>query len=260
MAKSGVFSAGFGSGKEEAGSVAKIVRRGFVPEDAQQFDRKSVRKLQEARKDLAYLLNRGYPMRQSLTFIGNRHQFSTRQRMALMRACCGAAERESRLEREMTNSLEGETFYIDGFNLIITLEAALSRSTILFCMDGTARDLCGLRGTYQVIDKTDTALRLIKAWLEHAKINKAVFMLDAPVSNSGRLKQHILKRTEGGSFTREVQLVDHVDTLLCSKSGVVTSDSFILDRCGGWVNLARVIIKDAIPALRPVDLSGGLKW
>lgn len=50
---------------------------------------------------------------------------------------------------------------IDGFNTVITLEVALSASLLLKCMDGTIRDLAGLRGTYCLIDKTDTAILLI---------------------------------------------------------------------------------------------------
>ena len=54
-------------------------------------------------------------------------------------------------------------------------------------MDGNIRDLAGLRGTYKLIDKTDRAIDLIGQELEKLKVSKAVFYLDKPVSNSGRL-------------------------------------------------------------------------
>lgn len=69
----------------------------------------------------------------------------------------------------------------------------MSNSTILKCMDGTVRDLAGLRGTYKLIDKTDAAINLIGQKLEELKIDKAVFYLDSSVSNSGRLKIRILE-------------------------------------------------------------------
>ena len=58
-------------------------------------------------------------------------------------------------------------------------------------MDGTIRDLAGLRGTYKLIDKTDRAINLIGEYLQKLKIKKVVFYLDSPVSNSGRLKIRI---------------------------------------------------------------------
>lgn len=48
------------------------------------------------------------------------------------------------------DELQGRTVYIDGFNTIITLEIALCQSLLLQCMDGTIRDLAGLRGTKAV--------------------------------------------------------------------------------------------------------------
>ena len=53
-------------------------------------------------------------------------------------------------------------------------------------MDGTARDLCGLHGSYRLIDKTDLVLALLFDALARLAPERAVFVLDAPVSNSGR--------------------------------------------------------------------------
>ena len=75
-----------------------------------------------------------------------------------------------------------------GFNTIITLEVALSGSLLLKSMDGTIRDLAALRGTYRLIDKTDSAIMLIGRVLEKMGVNKAIFYLDAPVSNSGKVE------------------------------------------------------------------------
>lgn len=50
--------------------------------------------------------------------------------------------------------------YIDCFNTVISLEIAFSDSTLLLCMDGTIRDLAGLRGTYRLIDKDVLSYRI----------------------------------------------------------------------------------------------------
>ena len=64
-------------------------------------------------------------------------------------------------------------------------------------MDESIRDLAGLRGTYSVINKTEVAIKLINDFLLEHKIKKAIFYLDKPVSNSGRLKMKILEMFEG---------------------------------------------------------------
>lgn len=234
--------------------MPETVRRGFVPEDWREFGKEAQKALRAAERDIFYLVNRGYGTNQSVAFVGNRFQFSARQRTALTRATCTEKELAVRRAKELSGSLFGRTLFVDGFNLIITLEAALSGSTVLLCMDGTLRDLCGLRGTYRLIDKTDEALRLISLTLRELRVEEAVFVLDAPVSNSGRLKQKILK-TLSGDFSVDVRLTECADSLLAKSGCVATSDSIILNRCGDWVNLAGLILKEQLPDFETVDLS-----
>ena len=56
-------------------------------------------------------------------------------------------------------ALAGQTVWIDGFNTVITMEVMLSDSILFSCMDGTVRDLAALRGTYRIIDVTESAVR-----------------------------------------------------------------------------------------------------
>jgi hypothetical protein len=144
--------------------------------------------------------------------------------------------------------------YIDGFNLIITLEVALSGSPVLLGKDGVYRDLAGLRGTYRLIDKTDTAILLIGKALQELEVPAATFYLDAPVSNSGRLKSRILELSEPWGIPTEVELVPDTDGILANGERTVTGDSVILDACRSWFNLSRKIIDDSIPDAWIVDL------
>ncbi|MDU7241221.1 DUF5616 domain-containing protein [Clostridium sp.] len=148
-----------------------------------------------------------------------------------------------------------EEVHIDGFNTIITLEVALSNSLIIKSMDETIRDLAGLRGTYSVIEKTEVAIKLIGEFLLEHKIKKAIFYLDKPVSNSGRLKMKILEILEGLEFQIEVWNIDNVDSVLKSKENVVSSDAIILDNCISWINLNMHIIKDKIANDNCIDFN-----
>ncbi|WP_347708065.1 DUF5616 domain-containing protein [Clostridium sp. D46t1_190503_E9] len=144
---------------------------------------------------------------------------------------------------------------MDGVNTIITLEVALCNSLIIKSMDETIRDLAGLRGTYSVIDKTEVAIKLIGEFLLKHKIEKAIFYLDKPVSNSGRLKMKILEVLEGLELQIEVWNIDNVDSVLKSKENVVSSDAIILDNCISWINLNMYIIQEKISNKNCIDFT-----
>lgn len=111
-------------------------------------------------------------------------------------------------------------------------------------MDDTYRDLAGLRGTYKVIDKTNMAIKLIGDFLSKEEESKVTFYLDAPVSNSGRLKERIITILNEYDFDLEVLNINNVDSILSEMENVVTNDAIILDKCISWVNLNKKIIEE----------------
>lgn len=121
-------------------------------------------------------------------------------------------------------------------------------------MDGNIRDLAGLRGTYKLIDKTDRAIDLIGQELEKLKVSKAVFYLDKPVSNSGRLKMKIIELLDKYDFAVEVELVDNADKMLEGLDNVISSDAIVIDKCSSWINLNRSIIDNNIEKLNIKEL------
>ncbi|MDB2110512.1 DUF434 domain-containing protein [Clostridium paraputrificum] len=235
--------------------MSKITRRGYVPTDEKEFKNQNLYKLYKASDDLLYLLNRGYKIKGASTFVGNHYLLSERQRLALVRGISKYDDVIKRKAKEITNLSNIEVVHIDGFNTIITLEVALSNSLIIKSMDETIRDLAGLRGTYSVIDKTEVAIKLIGEFLLEHKIKKAIFYLDRPVSNSGRLKMKILEMFEGLELQIEVENIDNVDSVLKSKENVVSSDAIILDNCISWVNLNRNIIEEKLLNENCIDFS-----
>ena len=235
--------------------MSKITRRGYVPTDEKEFKNQNLYKLYKASDDLLYLLNRGYKIKGASTFVGNHYLLSERQRLALVRGISKYDDVIKRKDKEITNLSNIEVVHIDGFNTIITLEVALSNSLIIKSMDETIRDLAGLRGTYSVIDKTEVAIKLIGEFLLEHKIKKAIFYLDRPVSNSGRLKMKILEMFEGLELQIEVENIDNVDSVLKSKENVVSSDAIILDNCISWVNLNRNIIEEKLSNENCIDFS-----
>ena len=224
--------------------MSDIVKRGYVPSDSREFT-EQVDKLRSAGEELYYLINRGYQIKPASTFVGNHHLLSERQRLALVRSISPKDRIEERLEKEI-NNLKDSVVYIDTFNTVITLEIAFSGSTLLYCMDGTIRDLAGLRGTYRIIDKTDMAVEAIRKLLESEGVKEAYFLIDAPISNSGRLSSKIEDMFTDSNVNVVCEVINDVDKNLYDRENVITSDAIILDNCISWFNLTRRIIKEEI--------------
>ena len=78
--------------------------------------------------------------------------------------------------------------------------------------------------------------------------------LDSPVSNSGRLAGIMRKLAERHRWPWQVELVPDPDAILIqAKTPIVTADSGVLDRCGTWFNLARLVVERHVPSARVVD-------
>ncbi len=232
----------------------EIVKRGYEPKDAIEFGSKAAEKLNAAGQELVFLLNRGYDVKSASTFVGNHHLLSERQRMALARIVSTASAVQRRKRKELIQA--PDYLVLDGFNTIITLEVALSGSLLLEGMDGTIRDLAGLRGSYRIVDKTIQTVELLIARFEKLGVKKALFYLEQQVSNSGRLRALLLGKANGRGVEVQAELHPSVDGQLSRMENVVTADAIILDKCGSWYNLTRALIQSAIPDAWILHLDG----
>lgn len=235
----------------------KRKHRGPHPQDEIRFGQSQLEQLRDACRDLNWLLSRGYASPSSTKIVGDRYDLDARQRVAVGRCCCPddllAIRREHQLRE---GQIVGQEVWIDGFNVVTTVEAALSGGAILIARDGCCRDMASMHGTYKKVTETATALDLIGQTLSEMAPESCRWLLDQPVSNSGRLKSMLaeLGRTEGWQW--EFELVPDPDPVLktCGKI-VVTADSAILDRADKWFNLGRVVIEKHVPDAWMIDLS-----
>jgi hypothetical protein len=227
--------------------------RGPGPQDADYFGPGARPALVAAVSDLSWLLSRGYAEPSSLKLVGDRYQLVERQRVAVLRSACSDAALAGRTARRVDHrALCGRPLRIDGFNLILTLESALGGSVILGGRDGCFRDLASVHGTYRKVEETQPALELAARLLAEWGAGPCAWLLDSPVSNSGRLAAMI--RAVNPDWSAEV--VQNPDTLLSQPGDlVVSADSLILDRCGEWVNLARALVEAGVPGAFVIDLA-----
>ncbi|MBR2834739.1 MAG: DUF434 domain-containing protein [Coriobacteriales bacterium] len=221
-------------------------KRGFLPKDDRYFSPEALKVLQRASRHIFYLINEGYDLEQAATFVGNHFQLAERQRLAIIRSLATKEQLASREYKQIPmGALAGREVWIDGFNTIITAEVMLSDSLLLKGMDGCIRDLAALRGTYRMIPQTSQAINLILSMLQSAGVLRATFLLDEPVSNSGRLKTMIADHGESYSLDLDIRILKNVDRKLYDKENVITSDSVILDRCISWINLAEKYVEQS---------------
>ena len=192
--------------------------------------------MRTASRHVGYLINEGYDLKQAATFVGNHFLLSERQRLAIMRSLATKEQLAERSRKEVS-SVSGKAVYIDGFNIIITLEVLLSDSILFSCMDETIRDLAALRGTYRIIPETKGAVQLLLKSLQEMDVQAAHILLDEPVSNSGRLKALIAELGAVFPLDLDIQIQRDVDRALWEHEYVITTDSVILDHCVSWVNI-----------------------
>ena len=124
--------------------------RGPHPRDAHLFADAVVTDLRTATSHLSWLLSRGYVNPSALKLVGDRFDLKDRQRVAVGRCACPDAARDDRAARRLSlRDLRGRTVYIDGFNVVTTVEAALGGGVLLVGRDGAVRDMASMHGNYR---------------------------------------------------------------------------------------------------------------
>lgn len=240
--------------------MAKQKHRGQHANDPKLFHTKWLPTINEAVRDLSWLYTRGYSEKSSIALVGNRYQLNIRQRKALRRAACADQSLAHRLANEVgVQELKDRQIVIDGYNLLITVEAGLAGGVVVFARDGTYRDIASIHGTYRKVEETMPALTMIGVTLQKLEVDQVYWLLDKPVSNSGRLKSIMRELSEQYGFGWEIELVNNPDRTMVELPNTVSvsSDGWVLDRVEQWFNLNRYIV-DTIPTANILDLRGNV--
>jgi len=213
--------------------------------------------LRQATADLSFLFSRSYAQDAALKLVGDHYQLDVRQRRAILRGACSEESLRHRAStRVPDDGLAGFPVAIDGYNLLITVESALSGGVLLRGRDGCVRDMASIHGSYRKVEETIPAIRLIGATLQELRIANSAWFFDSPVSNSGRLKTLLLREAEQHGWNVDVEVVNNVDQILSSREDVViTSDGWILDRVARWATITDHILREAAAQARVIDLA-----
>ena len=231
--------------------------RGPHPEDTALFGPEKHKVLRLAVSDCCWLFTRGYSPESALKLVGDHFALTKRQRSAVARASCSEQAKEKRLGKILPKEkMLGQELCLDGFNVLTTIEAALSSGLILDCHDGTFKDLASMHGSWRKVKETFLAIEAILSQIIELKVQNCVWYLDRPVSNSRRLGAMILEIAEAIQIPTSVRLSDNTDKeLMNSHSVIATADSQILNCCNQWYNLAREVVEKSVPNAWILQLS-----
>ena len=239
----------------------KRKHRGQHPADKDLFATKELPKLRTAVEDLSLLLSKGYSENASLKLVGDRFRLKERQRMAVRRCSC-AAEGVNTIESKelVVAQMRNQHLELDGLNVLIIVESALSGGLILKGMDQCYKDLASIHSTYRKVMETEKAIQIIGESMEELGIQSAIWFLDRPVSNSGRLKQLLLEHAKQNDWDWEVELVYNPDTTLIERQGIVaSSDSMVVKQATQWVNLTGYVIDQKVKEANVINLRREVK-
>ena len=245
------------SGQNNSLSPDTRRHRGAHPSDEKLFHTDQLPKLRTAVSEVSWLLSRGYNMTSTLKLVGDRHGLRERQRLAISHASCSEQDCQRRTSHSVSvTQIRNESVIVDGFNLMITLEAALSRGLLFVGVDKCIRDLSSVHGSYRSVEETERAIYMIGNALQYLGATSVMWLLDRPVSNSGRLATRIAEIALQQDWPWRVEVVFNPDAMIMSSSAVaISSDSSILNRVERWVDLKTYLLATEIPNAWLIDLS-----
>ncbi|TWU08055.1 DUF434 domain-containing protein [Stieleria varia] len=230
--------------------------RGAHPSDESLFCQSQLPCLRKALHDYCWLLTQGYAAPSSLKLVGDKFQLKQRQRMMIMRSACTDIQRMNRQRTQcFAADVVGKNLYLDGLNVLIAIESALSGGFLFIGQDQCYRDLASVHGTYKRVQETQSAIMMIGNVLCDLKVDQTIWLLDKPVSNSGLLRQILLDTAESSGWNWRVDLCQNPDYELKQTEGtIVSTDSVILDSVSTWFHLNQYTIDRHVPTARLIDL------
>jgi hypothetical protein len=177
--------------------------------------------------------------------VGNRYELTFDERHLLHRGIFSDADSESRQKKRISiGRIRNRDLAIDGYNVIITIEAGLSGRPLILGDDGFIRDISGLSGNFRKTERTEEALQWVLDALKKATPRQSLFLFDAPISNSGKLAQEVRTRLKRDDLSGDAKAVKVPEKILIGFPGVIaTSDTAIIDQSRKVLDLAGYIIR-----------------
>ncbi|WP_242492615.1 DUF434 domain-containing protein [Methanolobus psychrotolerans] len=205
------------------------------------------KQMDEAAKDIRYLLERGYQRDSSIRFTGDHYCLGKNERYILARTVFSTGTSAERKKKKLKcEELKSRTLLIDGYNVLITLESLLKGEKMWLADDSFVRDIRGVFRNHSNDHVTFEAVEEMLCFLLNSRIKNADVLLDTQMKNSGELAAFIRTKMEEHSLTGDVRTSKHVDYDLknCNPSYVVaTADGIVIDAVKNVVDIPGCILR-----------------
>ncbi len=199
--------------------------------------------LAEARDDFKTLLDRGYRRDSALSFVCDHHRLDAPARNRLLREVYSEpeiADTESKLINP--GMLAGRELVVDGFNVLITVEAGLSGGEVFLSMDGMVRDNAMAFSNYKIRSETEDAAARVVGELARNPPSVTTWVFDSQIGNSGRLAEHVRRLMDAqGVRGRCMTSPDADGSILKFNSTTATSDTMLIRRLESVVDLPQAV-------------------
>ena len=216
--------------------------------------------LRQAARDLAWLLDRGYPEKAALKLVGDRYRLAAGLRELILRA---TVAREialaRRRKRVRARELVGRVVTVDGFNVLGTLAHALRGCPLIRGRDGFIRDAQKAGGRLRIAPELPAIEERLRRFFRTYPPAFLGLYLDAPIPGSGelaaRLRQTLLKPL---GLPGEILALREAERLALEGEVVCTADGPLIDQAGRVFDLAGHLILRVLkrPVLDPFNSPG----
>lgn len=187
----------------------------------------------QAMRDYFYLLDRNYPQKSSLKLVGDKYQLSGEERSILYRGISGNGSSLIRREKMIVRFC-GNRIFIDTYNILFTLANYLNGRPVFVSTDGFLRDAGELRGRFSQKKLLERTLGLVYDFILGYRDQQYIFLIDQPVSNSGKLASGINEFLLENHVEGIAKTCESPDYSIITEAGekdlVCTSDSIIIEK------------------------------
>lgn len=208
---------------------------------------REIGELKDAICDLRFLLERGYNRKSAVTYVSNKYRLGLRRRNLLLRAVYPRQEAEEhRRKLVRAEEIREEEVIIDGYNVLITVENALKKNTLILCDDGYVRDISATYGKHKISEHTSIALDKIMEFLRDSSSRRVTFIFDSQVSHSGELCRIVREKLRKHGLIGEALTSARADRALKKKSKIIsTSDTAIIKKAAMVIDIPSHIAQES---------------
>jgi len=190
-----------------------------------------LRRLEAPLLDIRYLLDRKYPKKSAITYVSNRYGLTKDERNILTRIACEKDISNDRKRKLVSiEFIRDKNLFIDGYNVLITVESLILGYPVFLCDDGILKDVRSLFRRYKIGFITKEALSMIEMITSKYTPKEIVIIFDSQISRSGdlsKMARDIFDKDNCLVFTSKDTDKEIMEN---SRKGIIaTSDGIIID-------------------------------